>query len=75
MPPGAPAEIVGVYREAFLKVLDDPEFVARAKTMSDDFTPTYWQDLQSWIQTMADTPDESIKYISVMLRRQGVMLE
>jgi tripartite-type tricarboxylate transporter receptor subunit TctC len=75
LPPGAPAEIVGVYREAFLKVLDDPEFVARAKTMSDDFTPTYWQDLQSWIQTMADTPDESIKYISVMLRRQGVMLE
>jgi tripartite-type tricarboxylate transporter receptor subunit TctC len=75
LPPGTPAEIVNVYREAFLKVLEDPEFAARAKVMSDDFTPTYWQDLQSWIQTMADTPDESIKFIAVMLRHQGVMVE
>jgi tripartite-type tricarboxylate transporter receptor subunit TctC len=75
LPPGTPAEIVNVYREAFLKLLDDPEFVARAKVMSEDFTPTYWQDLQSWIQTMADTPREAIEYISVMLRHQGVMVE
>ena len=75
LPPGTPAEIVNVYREAFLKLLDDPEFLARAKVMSEDFTPTYWQDLQSWIQTMADTPPESIEYISVMLRHQGVMVE
>jgi tripartite-type tricarboxylate transporter receptor subunit TctC len=75
LPPGTPTGIVKVYREAFLKVLEDPEFVARAKLLSDDFTPTFWQDLQSWIQTMADTPDESIKFISHMLRRQGIMVE
>jgi hypothetical protein len=75
LPPGTPDDIVNVYREAFLKVVDDPEFVARAKLMSEDFTPTYWRDLQSWIQTMADTPDESIRYIALMLRRQGVMVE
>jgi tripartite-type tricarboxylate transporter receptor subunit TctC len=75
LPPGTPLDIVNVYREAFLKLLDDPEFLARAKIMSEDFTPTYWQDLQSWIQTMADTPDESIRYIALMLRRQGVMVE
>jgi tripartite-type tricarboxylate transporter receptor subunit TctC len=75
LPPGTPAGIVKVYREAFLKVLEDPEFVARAKLLSDDFTPTFWQDLQSWIQTMADTPDESIRFISHMLRRQGIMVE
>jgi tripartite-type tricarboxylate transporter receptor subunit TctC len=75
LPPGTPAEIVSAYREAFLKLLDDPEFLARAKILSEDFTPTYWQDLQSWIQTMADTPTEAIEYISVMLRHQGVMVE
>ena len=43
--------------------------------MAEDFTPTSWQDLQSWIKVMADTPDESIKFISVMLHHQGVKVE
>jgi hypothetical protein len=43
--------------------------------MAEDFTPTSWQDLQSWIKTMADTPDESIRFLSVMLGHQGVKTE
>jgi tripartite-type tricarboxylate transporter receptor subunit TctC len=75
LPPDTPAEIVNVYREAFLKMMEEPEVIARAKLMSEDFTPTRWQDLQSWIKTMADTPNESITFISQMLRRQGVQVE
>jgi tripartite-type tricarboxylate transporter receptor subunit TctC len=75
LPPGTPADIVQVYRDAFLKMTQDPEFNARAKVMADDFTPTTWEDLQSWIKTMGDTSRESLDYLSVMLRHQGVAVE
>jgi hypothetical protein len=73
--PGTSADIVQVYRDAYLKLVEDPDFVARAKGMAEDFTPTTWQDLQSWIKTMADTPDESIAFLAVMLHHQGVKAE
>jgi tripartite-type tricarboxylate transporter receptor subunit TctC len=75
LPPGTPADLVEVYRDAFLKTMEDPDFLARAKVMADDFTPTTWQDLQSWIKTMADTPPESIAFLAVMLSHQGVKHE
>jgi hypothetical protein len=75
LPPGTPPDIVQVYRDAFLKLTEDPDFLARAKGLAEDFTPTAWQDLQSWIKTMADTPDESIEFLSVMLHHQGVKAE
>jgi tripartite-type tricarboxylate transporter receptor subunit TctC len=75
LPPGTPDDVVKAYREAFVKMVDDAEFLGRAKGMAEDFTPTSWQDLQSWIKTMADTPDESIKFLSVMLGHQGVKTE
>jgi tripartite-type tricarboxylate transporter receptor subunit TctC len=75
LPPGTPADIVQVYRQAFMQMADDPEFLARAKTMAEDFTPTTWQDLQSWIRTMAETPTEAIEFLAVMLQHQGVKAE
>jgi tripartite-type tricarboxylate transporter receptor subunit TctC len=75
LPPGTPADIVQVYRDAFAKLAEDPDFLARAKTMAEDFTPTSWQDLQSWIKTMAETPPEAIQFLSVMLHHQGVKVE
>jgi tripartite-type tricarboxylate transporter receptor subunit TctC len=76
LPPGTPDDIVKVYREGFQRmVTEDSEFLARAKVMAEDFTPTSWQDLQSWIKTMADTPTESIEFLAVMLGHQGVKHE
>jgi hypothetical protein len=75
LPPGTSTDVVQVYRDAFLKMTQDPEFNARAKVMADDFTPTTWQDLQSWIKTMGDTSRESLDYLAVMLRHQGVAVE
>ena len=75
LPPGTADDVVKAYREAFVKMSDDADFTARAKAMAEDFTPTSWQDLQSWIKTMADTPDESIRFLSVMLGHQGVKTE
>lgn len=75
LPPGTPAEIVQAYRDAFLKLPEDPGFLARAKGMAEDFTPTTWQELQSWIKTMAETPPEAIEFLAVMLHHQGVKVE
>jgi tripartite-type tricarboxylate transporter receptor subunit TctC len=75
LPPGTPADVVAVYRDAYEKLMRDPDFTARAKTMAEDFAPTPWQELQSWIKLMGDTPKEAIDFITVMLHHQGVVTE
>lgn len=75
LPPGAPAEIIALYREAFKKILEDPDFVEQSKKISDDFMPMSAQDVQSLVDRLWETPDESIAYISAMLNRQGLKVE
>jgi tripartite-type tricarboxylate transporter receptor subunit TctC len=75
LPPGTSADVVAVYRDAYEKLMRDPDFTARAKTMAEDFAPTPWQELQSWIKLMGDTPKEAIEFITVMLHHQGVTVE
>jgi tripartite-type tricarboxylate transporter receptor subunit TctC len=75
LPAGTPADIAQLYRDAFARMVVDPDFLARAKTMADDFTPTTWQDLQAWMKDLGDTPREAIDFLAVMLRHQGVQVE
>jgi tripartite-type tricarboxylate transporter receptor subunit TctC len=75
LPPGTPADIVRAYREAYAKVVIDAEFLARAKAMTDDFTPSPWQDLEFWMWKIGATPPAAIQFMSVMLRHQGIKPE
>jgi tripartite-type tricarboxylate transporter receptor subunit TctC len=72
LPPGTPADIVQTYREAYANAVVDPDFLARAKTLADDFTPSPWQDLEFWMKKIGSTPPEALDFMSVMLRHQGV---
>src|SRR5687767_2586477 len=72
LPPGVAPEIVQAYRNAFARMVKDEEFLARAKSMAEDFSPAYYPDLQLWMKKLGEIPPESIDFLAAMLRRQGV---
>jgi hypothetical protein len=53
-------------------MVKDQEFLARAKSMAEDFSPAYYPDLQLWMKKLGEIPPESIDFLAAMLRRQGV---
>lgn len=72
LPPGTPDAIVAAYREAFLKTAQDPEFLQRAKKVSQDFEMQPASDVEGLVKTLDNTPPEAFEYISGMLRKQGL---
>jgi hypothetical protein len=56
-------------------MIKDPQFVERGKTVTDDFAPTTYQEVDAWVQALGRTPPEAIDFISVMLRGQGINVE
>jgi tripartite-type tricarboxylate transporter receptor subunit TctC len=75
LPPQTPEPILAAYRDAFDKTALDPEFIERSKKVADDFTPMAHPDVETWMKTLAGTPDEAIEFVSAMTRRQGAGAE
>jgi len=75
LPPGAPVVIRDMYREAFKKILQDPDFIEQSKKISDDFMPMSAEDVETLVFRLWETPNESIEYISAMLNRQGLKVD
>jgi tripartite-type tricarboxylate transporter receptor subunit TctC len=71
LPPGTPKPIVDIYRKAFSDMAKDPEYAQRGS----DYTPVSHTDIEALVQTLDKTPDESISYITTMLRGQGLSPE
>lgn len=72
--PGTSKDIVAAYREAFDKTAKDPEFVALGKKISEDFAPMSYQDVELLVKTLADTPPEALKFMTSLLRKQGLQI-
>jgi tripartite-type tricarboxylate transporter receptor subunit TctC len=72
LPADTPEPIVEKYREAFRKMIKDPEFIDRSKKVSEDFEPQSASDIERLIKTLGSTPPEAFDYISEMLRKQGL---
>ena len=72
LPPGTPAPIVAAYREAYRKIMDDPEFNARGLKLSEVFEPMTADDVNSLIKDIVDTPMEATEYVNSLLRKQGL---
>lgn len=72
LPVDTPEPIVRVYREAFNKMVKDPEFLARGKKMSEDFEAQSAIDVETLIKTLGQTPPEALDYIRDMLKKQGI---
>ncbi len=71
LPPGTPREITEIYRQAFMKLNQDNEFVDRSRKIAEDFTLQTGNDVETAVKTVDTTPKETLDYIAAMLRRQG----
>jgi tripartite-type tricarboxylate transporter receptor subunit TctC len=69
--PGTPQPIVDVYRKAFEAMAKDPDYLLRGS----DYTPVSHKEIEGLVKTLSNTPDESISYITTMLRGQGLAVE
>jgi tripartite-type tricarboxylate transporter receptor subunit TctC len=71
LPPDTPKPIVEAYRKAFIAMSKDPLYVERGS----DYAPTTHQDIETLVHTLSKTPNESIEFITTMLRGQGLAIE
>ena len=72
LPPKSPQPMVALYREAYAKAMQDPEFLDRGKRISDDFLPMASGDVESLIRQLASLPPPALDYLAGMLRKQGL---
>jgi tripartite-type tricarboxylate transporter receptor subunit TctC len=71
LPPGTPRPILDTYRQTYVKMGQDPEFIERSKKIAEDFTLQTGADVESAVATVDETPKETLDYMHAMLRRQG----
>ncbi|MEX0752950.1 MAG: hypothetical protein WD073_08495 [Xanthobacteraceae bacterium] len=72
LPPGTPEPIVKAYREAFLKMAKDKEFLDLGKKISQDFETQDGEGVANLIKNLGETTPEAIAYIHKMLEGQGL---
>jgi hypothetical protein len=61
LPPRSPAPMLANYREAFAKMVRDPQFIDRGKAISDDFEPMSHGDVEALIHRLGRTPPQAIE--------------
>jgi tripartite-type tricarboxylate transporter receptor subunit TctC len=72
LPPKTPDAIVAVYREAYLKIADDPDFKKQAATIADNFTVLSPEEATEVVHALAQTSDEAIATMSALMSKQGL---
>jgi tripartite-type tricarboxylate transporter receptor subunit TctC len=71
-PPGTPDDVVAAYRTAYQKLVENADFIKQSKTLSEDFAPLTYQEAETLIHTLGDTPPEATQFIDAMLHSQGL---
>lgn len=75
LPPKSAKPVVEVYRDAYAKLVQDPDFLDRAKKISDDFVPMLSSDVETLIHNLAALPPQATEYMSIILRKQGLDIQ
>ena len=73
LPPNTPPDIVAMYRQAFQKMLADPEFLEKGKRISEDIGPMTYADVELLVKTADErlTPAAEV-FIRTLLTKQGI---
>jgi putative tricarboxylic transport membrane protein len=73
LPPDTPTPIVATYREAFSKMIADPEFIEKGKRISEDIGPMSHADIEGLVKTAAErlTPAAE-SFLRAMHAKQGL---
>lgn len=72
LPPKTPDAIVSAYREAYLKIAEDPEFKKQAAAMTERFTVLSPEEATKTVRALATTSDEAITALSELMSKQGL---
>jgi tripartite-type tricarboxylate transporter receptor subunit TctC len=72
LPPKSPPAMLEAYRDAYAKMIRDPVFIERGKTISDDFEPMSHQDVTAIVDGLAHVSPQATDFINAMLRKQGL---
>ena len=52
LPPRAPKPMLDAYRDAYVKMIQNPDFIERGKKISDDFEPLLQRDVEGLLNTL-----------------------
>jgi tripartite-type tricarboxylate transporter receptor subunit TctC len=75
LPPKSPKAMAEIYRDAYAKMIQDPEFIDRAKKISDDFVPQSAAEVETLINKLGSLPQEATEYMTVILQKQGLQAQ
>jgi tripartite-type tricarboxylate transporter receptor subunit TctC len=67
--PGTPPDRVRALREAYVKVLNDPQALAEAKKSRMDVEPTSGEELEVLVRQIFDSPPDVLERVKKMLTR------
>ncbi len=68
-PPGVAPDRVRILREAFLKVMKDPELLAEAKRKNFDITPTSGEELEALAKQVMVQPPEVVERVKILMEQ------
>jgi len=68
-PPGIPPERVKILREAYMKTMKDPEFLAEAKKRKLEIAPTSGEEMDALIKEVMSQPPETIERMKKLLQK------
>ena len=72
LPPGTPAAIVAVYRDAFIKTLNNADFIEKLKRVNTDIVPMSAEDTTALLKRLAATSDDATGYVQTLQKKQGI---
>jgi tripartite-type tricarboxylate transporter receptor subunit TctC len=66
-PPGMSPDLARVIREAYAKMLKDPEFIADVKKRRYDLEPVSWEEMQSLAKDVTSQPPDVVERVKKIL--------
>lgn len=72
LPPKTPDAIARMHRQAFDRMIADPEFLQRARQLGEDVSTFSHQGMAKIIHTLAALPPEALSYMGDVLVKQGL---
>jgi tripartite-type tricarboxylate transporter receptor subunit TctC len=75
LPPKTPQPLVDLYRDAYARTIQNPEFLERGKKTSDDFVPMLAGEVEGLVNGLGKTSPESMQYLNLLLKKQGLPVE
>ena len=75
LPPKTPSPRLAAYRDAYARIVRNPDFLDRGKKTSDDFVPLLSREVESLIKTLGQRSPDAFAFLNRMFKKQGLPVE